>query len=237
MTTLKKHQNEEIKKMAKDFVDKWKRELAQPKSGKDVKPAAALPPKVSLERKHSASPAPSTPTPVTPSLRERSYKLDKVTSTSVGDKVRDKTIELFYSAIGLGSDEPTILKKSTEVEAALYKTYGGGSDKYKSQFRTLIANLKDKDPRLRENVLNGTIAPKDLVVMTPDELMPAEVRQLAEEAKRKNLMNSMTAPPQEAETDAFKCGKCQKRKCTYYQKQTRSADEPMTTFVMRKLRP
>ena len=32
-------------------------------------------------------------------------------------------------------------------------------------------------------------------------------------------------------TDEFKCFKCMKRKCTYYQLQTRSADEPMTTFV------
>ena len=27
------------------------------------------------------------------------------------------------------------------------------------------------------------------------------------------------------------CFKCKKRKCSYYQMQTRSADEPMTTFV------
>ena len=29
----------------------------------------------------------------------------------------------------------------------------------------------------------------------------------------------------------FKCGKCKKNNCTYFQMQTRSADEPMTTFV------
>jgi len=34
-----------------------------------------------------------------------------------------------------------------------------------------------------------------------------------------------------AATDEFKCYKCQKRQCTYYQLQTRSADEPMTTFI------
>ena len=34
-----------------------------------------------------------------------------------------------------------------------------------------------------------------------------------------------------ASTDEFKCFKCFKRNCTYYQLQTRSADEPMTTFV------
>ena len=35
----------------------------------------------------------------------------------------------------------------------------------------------------------------------------------------------------EAATDTFICRKCQSNKCTYYQMQTRSADEPMTTFV------
>lgn len=32
-------------------------------------------------------------------------------------------------------------------------------------------------------------------------------------------------------TDAYTCGRCKKKECTYYQMQTRSADEPMTTFV------
>jgi DNA-directed RNA polymerase subunit M/transcription elongation factor TFIIS len=35
----------------------------------------------------------------------------------------------------------------------------------------------------------------------------------------------------EAATDTFQCRKCKSKKCTYYQLQTRSADEPMTTFV------
>jgi transcription elongation factor S-II len=34
-----------------------------------------------------------------------------------------------------------------------------------------------------------------------------------------------------ATTNEFRCGKCKKRECTYYQMQTRSADEPLTTFV------
>ena len=35
----------------------------------------------------------------------------------------------------------------------------------------------------------------------------------------------------EAATDTFKCRKCHSKKCTYMQVQTRTADEPMTTFV------
>ena len=34
-----------------------------------------------------------------------------------------------------------------------------------------------------------------------------------------------------AVTNQWKCAKCKERKCTYYQLQTRSSDEPMTTFV------
>lgn len=35
----------------------------------------------------------------------------------------------------------------------------------------------------------------------------------------------------EAATEEFTCYRCGKNKCTYYELQTRSADEPMTTFV------
>ena len=32
-------------------------------------------------------------------------------------------------------------------------------------------------------------------------------------------------------TDQFLCTRCWKRECTYYEMQTRSADEPMTIFI------
>lgn len=35
----------------------------------------------------------------------------------------------------------------------------------------------------------------------------------------------------EAMTDIFKCRKCGSRQCSYYEVQTRSADEPMTQFI------
>lgn len=35
-----------------------------------------------------------------------------------------------------------------------------------------------------------------------------------------------------ATTDQFQCGRCKNRQTSYYQMQTRSADEPMTTFVI-----
>jgi transcription elongation factor S-II len=35
----------------------------------------------------------------------------------------------------------------------------------------------------------------------------------------------------EASTDMFTCKKCKSKKCTYYELQTRSADEPTTVFI------
>lgn len=67
----------------------------------------------------------------------------------------------------------------------------------------------------------------------------AENRKLVAE----NLFKAQAAAPQQAETDAFQCGKCKQRRCMYYQMQTRSADEPMTVrcvdcpvLVSRRLR-
>ena len=35
----------------------------------------------------------------------------------------------------------------------------------------------------------------------------------------------------EASTDLFICKKCKSKKCTYYEMQVRSADEPATIFI------
>jgi transcription elongation factor S-II len=52
-----------------------------------------------------------------------------------------------------------------------------------------------------------------------------------EKIRARNLAAAQTAQDTQAETDQFKCGRCGKRRCKYFQLQTRSADEPMTTFV------
>ena len=44
-------------------------------------------------------------------------------------------------------------------------------------------------------------------------------------------MRTQTAGPSQARTNMFRCGKCKGNECFYFQMQTRSADEPMTTFV------
>jgi DNA-directed RNA polymerase subunit M/transcription elongation factor TFIIS len=53
-------------------------------------------------------------------------------------------------------------------------------------------------------------------------LMRIRKRDLEKEEARKNEKDY---------EGLFKCGKCKSKKTTYYQMQTRSADEPMTTYV------
>ena len=62
--------------------------------------------------------------------------------------------------------------------------------------------------------------------MKPEELNPDNFEKIIkkkelEQYKKKNR----------ATTNAFKCSKCKQRKCTVEEKQTRSGDEPATTFV------
>jgi len=65
--------------------------------------------------------------------------------------------------------------------------------------------------------------------MTHHELLP-EKWSLLIEAKSKRDKNKFEVN-MSAATDVFTCRKCKGNQCTYYQMQTRSADEPMATFV------
>ena len=91
----------------------------------------------------------------------------------------------------------------------------------------LIINLKDND--LLANILSKELKAHEFVYMSHQELRPELWERLIEEKKIKD--ENKYTPKIEASTDNFICGKCKSKKCTYYQLQTRSADEPMTTFV------
>ena len=65
--------------------------------------------------------------------------------------------------------------------------------------------------------------------MTHQELNPEHWKEyIDKKIKRDASKYNMNI---EASTDMFTCKKCKSKKCTYYELQTRSADEPMTIFV------
>lgn len=125
-----------------------------------------------------------------------------------------------------------ILAKAREVElAAFNKFQPESSDPYKTKMRSLFQNLKNKsNPQLRVRVLKGEVSPDKFVIMTHDELKSAERKEVEERLMKENMDKAMVAQEVKSVSNALRCGKCGQKKVSYTQAQTRSADEPMTTF-------
>ncbi|KAM0841200.1 hypothetical protein ACQ4PT_059178 [Festuca glaucescens] len=118
------------------------------------------------------------------------------------------------------------------VESAMFERLGRSNGAQKTKYRSIMFNLKaDNNPDFRRRVLLGEVRPGGLVDLSPEE-MASDARKLeTKQIKEKALFDCERASAPKASTDQFKCGRCGQRKTTYYQLQTRSADEPMTTFV------
>lgn len=99
---------------------------------------------------------------------------------------------------------------------------------YKNLLRTIIINLQE-NKELCEKIMSKKIKSYKVGYMTHQEMNPIRWEKLMEMKKKKE--ENMYAPKLEASTDNFTCRDCKSKKCSYYQLQTRSADEPMTTFV------
>jgi len=100
---------------------------------------------------------------------------------------------------------------------------------YKNKFDDILVNIdvsKLNNNYLLDAILCGAINEKSIADLPPQNLFPDKWKKIIDrrkliEDKKKNM----------ATTNIFKCRKCHKNKCSVYQMQTRSADEPMTTFV------
>lgn len=128
-------------------------------------------------------------------------------------------------------DSSKILSRAKAVEAAVYTASRRTDQTYKTKIRSLYLNLKDKkNPNLRRRVINGDISPERLSTMTSQEMASEERRAEDQKLEEENMREAMKPTAVRSTTDQFPCGKCGKRTVAYSQAQTRSADEPMTTF-------
>jgi transcription elongation factor S-II len=165
--------------------------------------------------------------------------LKKLLEPALGDPLRDRTRELLAEAIAQAIGAPDVYASVEDVaqtaiaiENAMHAQWSDTGKEYKAKFRQLSFNLKDpKNPDLRRSVADGLISPAVLLDLSPEELGSDERRNSNAKIREHATNEAVRGQKKEASTDAFKCGKCKQRKCTYYQLQTRSADEPMTTFV------
>ena len=155
--------------------------------------------------------------------------------------IRDKVIENFTEL--LGENEAKIFEehllhhvKDTSIKEAIDVDWGNRVfwNMYRNKAISLYENLKGKESYVNngENWLqklkNQDVNYKDFVEMTAMHLCPARWKESIETTieKQKKLYSKS-----DGGAITMWCSGCKKKsKCDYYQMQTRSADEPMTTF-------
>ncbi|XP_052475084.1 transcription elongation factor A protein 3 isoform X22 [Carassius gibelio] len=179
---------------------------------------------------------PTTPTsPLSPSLSSGLGPLSPHLQT--GESIRDKCIEMLAAALRTDDDYKdygtNCEAMAAEIEDHIYQEIKALDMKYKNRVRSRISNLKDpKNPNLRKNVLAGAIELRRIATMTAEEMASDELKQLRNVLTQEAIREHQMAKTGGTTTDLLQCGKCRKKNCTYNQVQTRSADEPMTTFVL-----
>lgn len=106
-------------------------------------------------------------------------------------------------------------------------------DIYKQIARIVLWNTHPKSPigksRLLNRVQEGEFTLETIPFMTSYELFPEKWKELAD--KQLIREQKLLEGDRSRATDQYKCHRCGKRECTYYELQTRSADEPMTIFI------
>jgi len=103
-------------------------------------------------------------------------------------------------------------------------------DRIHSVYRNLQPDTPDVN-LIRNQLKDGTLTSASVAFMTHQEW---NMEHWSERIEAKLIKDKNTfETTMEASTDTFTCPKpnCRKNKCWYFQLQTRSADEPMTTFV------
>ncbi|KAG0242685.1 RNA polymerase II elongation factor [Mortierella sp. GBA43] len=256
--TMKTHEDAEVSKLAKTIVKDWKTQVANEtapastsstpsstaksegsKSGSTTKSSAAQPTvdtKVASASSRDGSSTASSPQTPTDAPKDRTIRSDGVRIKPTGNEVRDKCIEMLYQALGTNSyaESERLLQKSVKIEEVVFKKLSPDntpSKAYRERIRVFFMNLRKNNPELRDAVVSGEVAVEDFCNYTPADMATAESKARDRAMQLENMFKAKGAEEQQAETDMFKCGKCKGRKCRYYQMQTRSADEPMTTFV------
>ncbi|KAG4302145.1 hypothetical protein PCK1_001417 [Pneumocystis canis] len=227
---LRNYSEKYVADLAKEIVKKWKDDMNITKNLKKTTKNI-----INTSETISVSSSLNTLEKTTDSTinSTTNLKKDPIQKNITGDKIRDNCIYLIYNALIHDPEESDIaLSRAKAIDEYVFNSCLKKTDgSYRQKMRSLLLNLKDKNnPGLRKNVINGELSVPRLCTMTPQEMASKERREEDKKIEEMNLFKAQGAKPVKAVTDLFQCGKCRQRKVSYYQMQTRSADEPMTTF-------
>ncbi|XP_057190540.1 transcription elongation factor A protein 1 [Triplophysa rosa] len=237
----KQSTDDEVTSLAKSLIKSWKKLLDEPAGEKNAEEKkkertapVVSPSQDSPEPKEESSSSNSSSKSESADANTLIATFPRAPNTS--DSVRVKCREMLSSALQTGDDHIAIGadcdELGSQIEECIFVELKNTDMKYKNRVRSRISNLKDaKNPNLRKNVLCGNVSPDRIAKMTAEEMASDELKEMRKNLTKEAIRDHQVATSGGTLSDLFTCGKCKKKKCTYTQVQTRSADEPMTTFV------
>ena len=133
--------------------------------------------------------------------------------------VRARCTELLYEALTASSpSQPRAHVWSNlaqEIEAHVFALHPKNLQKYKTCIRSKVANLKNpRNSHLQQNLLSGTMSPREFAKMTAMEMASQELKQLRASYMKSALRKHYL--PQVVEgtpTRKIKCERCEKFNC------------------------
>ncbi|KAL7984309.1 hypothetical protein Chor_002879 [Crotalus horridus] len=151
-----------------------------------------------------------------PEAREESSSSSNSNSKKEDSNISSDTYISSFPRAPSTSD--SVRMKCREMLAAALKT---GDD-----YIAIGADEEELGSQIEEDILYR------FAKMTAEEMASDELKEMRKNLTKEAIREHQMAKTGGTQTDLFSCGKCKKKNCTYTQVQTRSADEPMTTFVV-----
>jgi transcription elongation factor S-II len=193
------------------------------------------------------------------STKRRGEEEEEVKKVDVeeDDRIRKKVRSKFYDILSQpcpswqsqneGLSQNDLAKRiSKEIEEEVYRAIRESSSfsgnnmlfdklcarRYMNRLHSLLLNLNEsshiKNTQLLRRVLFQEITPNYLATANLIDLYPERWDDLKK--KHREEQKFLYEQKLSAMTTKYVCSKCKKKRITYYELQTRSADEPTTTF-------
>lgn len=240
---------------AKNIIKKWKKiakDAEQSPDSKNADDTASSSQTKKTKSKSSSSSAASKATTKTATMNLSDSEW--VGLPAIRQNICQKFMELFWASReelirdGVNSDavDQLLAPRAAELERATWSEFPTDKKAYADKARSLAFNLK-KNSALTLQLLLGQVTAEVLVKLPTEELASEDIRKKKEEEAKKLLESTRLDWEQANEAkinemcgirgkslaaSLFTCGRCKSTKTTSTQKQTRSADEPMTVFVL-----
>lgn len=116
-------------------------------------------------------------------------------------------------------------------EHADRKEHSASLSAYRSHSFMLSGGLK-KNQEICEEYRSGTLTAASLATKTSQDFLTRQEKILIDQEYEKKKHDVAIAVSEGVKSTSFFCSKCKHNDTQYNQAQTRSADEPMTTFVL-----